>query len=136
MSEENVIKIVILAVSDPEYRELLFNDPAKALEGIDLTEEESDLLHKMEREHFDDAFSELDERVSRAGLNLSLSTSPGTQDRRTPSSDFGDKLESGLSTTADVALSAGSLAAPYVPGGAVVSAAISGLGQLKNSVGG
>jgi hypothetical protein len=37
--------------------------------------------------------------------------------------------------SADTVMSAGQLAAPYIPGGAVVSAAISGLGQLKNSLG-
>jgi hypothetical protein len=35
----------------------------------------------------------------------------------------------------DDALNAGQLAAPYIPGGSVLSAAMSGLGQLKNSLG-
>lgn len=37
--------------------------------------------------------------------------------------------------SADTVMSAGQLAAPYIPGGAVLSAAVSGLGQLKNSLG-
>jgi hypothetical protein len=37
--------------------------------------------------------------------------------------------------SADTVMSAGQLAAPYIPGGAVLSAAMSGLGQLKNSLG-
>ena len=35
-----------------------------------------------------------------------------------------------------VVMSAGQLAAPYIPGGTVLSAAMSGFGQLKNSLGG
>ena len=38
--------------------------------------------------------------------------------------------------TVDVALTDGQTAAPYIPGGSVLSAAISGLGQLKNTTGG
>jgi hypothetical protein len=36
----------------------------------------------------------------------------------------------------DTSLKGALLAAPFFPGGTVVSAAISGLGQLKNSLGG
>jgi hypothetical protein len=38
-----------------------------------------------------------------------------------------------LSQQSDIV--AGQLAAPYIPGGSVLSAAMSGLGQLKNSLG-
>lgn len=127
MSEENVIKVVIQAVSDLEYRELLFNDPGKALEGFELTEEEAGLLHNMKREHFDEAFSELDERVSRAGFNLSLPTS-------TPNNPFWGQASS--SRSADVSMSAGQFVAPNIPGGSVLSAAISGIRQLKDAAGG
>jgi hypothetical protein len=56
--------------------------------------------------------------------------------RQTPKTDFGTVLKSGLSKTADVAMMAGSIAAPFIPGGAVVSAAISGVAQLKDAAGG
>jgi hypothetical protein len=63
---------------ETEYRELLFNEPDKALEDYELTEEEKDALKGMEREKFDAVASELEERVSRAGF-----TSIGTNDVNT-----------------------------------------------------
>jgi ribosome biogenesis GTPase A len=41
-----------------------------------------------------------------------------------------------LSKAAHVEMSSGQLTAPFIPGGAVLSAAMSGIGQLKNSLGG
>lgn len=55
--------------------------------------------------------------------------------RQTPKTDFGSVFKTGMSKGADAVLSAGKLAAPFIPGGAVVSAAISGMGQLKSSSG-
>lgn len=73
MSEENLLVIILKAISDLEYRELLFNDPDKALEGFELDEEESECFRNMERQKFDKAFGELEQRVSRAGLSFSPS---------------------------------------------------------------
>lgn len=42
---------------------------------------------------------------------------------------------SGISRTASAVMDAGSIAAPFIPGGAVLSAAISGVGQLKSAAG-
>ena len=56
--------------------------------------------------------------------------------RQTSKTDFGTKLKAGLAKTADVAMAAGNIAAPFLPGGAVVSAAISGIGQMKDAAGG
>lgn len=70
MSAETVQEIIIKAVTDEEYRELLFSDPEKALEGIELTEEEADALKSLGREQFDAVLGELEERVSRAGFGL------------------------------------------------------------------
>jgi hypothetical protein len=55
--------------------------------------------------------------------------------RQTPSTDFGSKVKSGLSQGADASLTAGQAAAPFVPGGAVISSAISGLSSSKSSGG-
>ena len=70
MSEETVQEVIIKAVSDPEFRELLFSDPDKALDGYELTEEEVESLKHVDRDSFEENLSELEERVSRAGLNL------------------------------------------------------------------
>lgn len=56
---------------------------------------------------------------------------------RTPSdSSFSEELKSGLSKSGDIMMSAGGIAAPFVPGGSVLSAAISGIGSLGGSTGG
>ncbi len=55
--------------------------------------------------------------------------------RQTANASFGHVMGQGLSQGADAVLQAGQLAAPFVPGGAVLSAAISGVGGLKSSVG-
>ena len=75
MSMENVKKIVIRAVTEPQFRDLLFDDPDKALAEYELTEKEAANLKGMKRELFDVASSELEERMSRAGIGgLSLDT--------------------------------------------------------------
>jgi hypothetical protein len=66
MSSENVQEIITKAVTDEEYRDLLLSDPEKALEGYELTDEETASLKALERDEFEAAAGELDERVSRA----------------------------------------------------------------------
>ncbi len=58
-----------------------------------------------------------------------------TRARQTPKTDFGSVIKQGISTTADQNLSAGSVAAPAIPGGAVVGAAINGTGAAKGEAG-
>ena len=65
------------------------------------------------------------------GLRVSVGLSV---QRQTPKTDFGSVLGKGVSKTADAVLKAGQLAAPYIPGGAIVSAAVSGLGSVKSSL--
>jgi hypothetical protein len=67
MSVENLQEIIGRAVTEPEFRELLFNEPDKALEGYELTEEEAAALKRLHREKFDAVAGELEERISRAG---------------------------------------------------------------------
>jgi phage replication-related protein YjqB (UPF0714/DUF867 family) len=71
MSTESVKEIIGKAVADGEYRELLFSEADKALEGYELTEEESTALKGLDREKFDTVATELEERISRAGFSLS-----------------------------------------------------------------
>jgi hypothetical protein len=68
MSTESVKEIIGKAVVDEEYRELLFNEPDKALEGYDLTEEERKALREVKRDKFNEAAIELQERLSRSGI--------------------------------------------------------------------
>jgi hypothetical protein len=67
MSLESVQTIIGRVVTEPEYRELLFSDPDRALEGYELTEEEAEALKGLKREKFDAVASELEERISRWG---------------------------------------------------------------------
>ena len=70
MSQETVQEVIIKAVSEPEFRELLFSDLDKALEGFDLTEEEIESLKQMDTGMLDEYFGELEERVSRTGVPM------------------------------------------------------------------
>jgi len=56
-------------------------------------------------------------------------------DRR-PASGFAEVAATGLSKGANASLSAGGISAPYIPGGSVLSAALSGTGQLMDAAGG
>ena len=81
MSAETVQEIIIKAVEDEDYRELLLSDPDKVLEGFDLSDEEVSSLKAVERDQFDEVAGELEERVSRAGFvkigEFSLNFGPG-----------------------------------------------------------
>ena len=63
------------------------------------------------------------------GLKVEIDSSRA---RQTPKTSFGDVLGKGISKTADTVMNAGQIAAPFIPGGAVLSAAITGLGSLKS----
>ena len=70
MSLDSVQTIIGRAVQEPGYRDLLFNKPDAALQGYDLTNEESYALKKMQREKFDKVAGELEGRISRVGLGV------------------------------------------------------------------
>jgi len=57
-----------------------------------------------------------------------------TIDRQTPKSDFGDRLASGLQTVGGAIASGAAIAAPLVPGSAIVSAAVSSVSQLGSQL--
>ena len=70
MSQEDIKEIIARAMTDAEYKEMLFSDPDKALEGYELSEDEASALKGLENEHFDATAVELEERVSRAGVGI------------------------------------------------------------------
>ena len=67
------------------------------------------------------------------GIRVSIDAS---RVRQTPKTDFGSIMKTGLTRGANVVMSAGRLAAPFIPGGATVSAAIQGVGHLRAATGG
>lgn len=79
--------------------------------------------------------SSMDSRINNQqnGLRVEIDSSRG---RQTPRTDFGSVMATGLSRTAGAVMDAGQLAAPFIPGGAVLSAAITGVGTLKASAAG
>jgi hypothetical protein len=68
MSLESIQTVIGRALVETEYRNLLVNDPAKALEGYDLTEEETQSLMNINKEQLDKMAVEMEERISKAGL--------------------------------------------------------------------
>ncbi len=68
MSTEVVVQIIGRAVVEPDFRELMFADPANALNGCDLTTEEAAALKSISREQFDAVESELRDRMEWARL--------------------------------------------------------------------
>ena len=63
MSQEAVQNLIGRAVMDKAFRELLFSDPNKALEGYDLSEEEVKALEELEAEEFEAISGELEEEL-------------------------------------------------------------------------
>ncbi len=72
MSKETVQTIIGRAILEPDYRSLLFTDPAKALEGYDLTEAQTQSLKTLDQEKFDEAASLVDQRISKTQMGIFL----------------------------------------------------------------
>ncbi len=70
MSKENVQTIIGRAILEAEYRKLLFSDPGKALEGYELTEDETQGLKNLDPEKFDLVANQVEERISKTGINF------------------------------------------------------------------
>jgi hypothetical protein len=66
MSKEAVQAVIAKAVSDDKFREALFANPDKALQGHDLTEDEIAGLKKIDAETMESMAGSLDERISKA----------------------------------------------------------------------
>jgi hypothetical protein len=71
MSQQTVSEILIKAITNKEYREMLFSQPDATLAGLDLTEQEMTVLKKLDRGVFDAAAIELETRLFKAGRDLS-----------------------------------------------------------------
>ncbi|MEO1170744.1 MAG: hypothetical protein AAFX94_01660 [Myxococcota bacterium] len=65
------------------------------------------------------------------GLKVSIKTS---SQRQTPDTSVGKVFESGLTKAGNAVMTGTALAAPFIPGGAVLSAAITGVGAVKSTV--
>jgi len=65
MSQKALSEVVGRAAAEPEFMNLLFNDPGKALAGYDLDDSEKAMLHGLTPEDFDSTSGELDKRVSK-----------------------------------------------------------------------
>ena len=72
MSQKAVTRIIGRALAEPKFRRLLETDLNKALAGFDLTQDEVNLIRSSLLAGADPAASELESRVSRAGLPLDL----------------------------------------------------------------
>lgn len=73
MSQEVVAKIIGRAASEPEFMQMLFNDPGAALAGYDLSDAELATLRGLTSENFESMSGQLDERVSKfSGMEQSL----------------------------------------------------------------
>lgn len=66
-------------------------------------------------------------RIQPAPVRLSTNM---TIERQTPKTDFGDRLRAGLETVGGVIASGAAVAAPFVPGGAILSAAVSSVSTM------
>jgi hypothetical protein len=80
MSAEQVQRVLDRAIDDPEFRDLLARDPAAALAGYDLSDEE--------RAKFGSGTARaeaLEPRVSRNDLSAAIGVKTGTVDIRPPS---------------------------------------------------
>jgi len=62
--------------------------------------------------------------INDQGLRASVQES---KERQTPKTDFGAMMKKGLSKSADTVLKSANIAAPFIPGGSVVSAAVGGM---------
>jgi hypothetical protein len=73
MSVQSVQTVIGRAVLEPEYRALLFRDPAQALAAYELSEPEAASLRSLTPESFDAATAELETRISKSELLFSRS---------------------------------------------------------------
>jgi hypothetical protein len=65
MSQDSVTQIIGRAVTDDEFRTLLFSDPTQALAGYDLTDEEVEALSNLKQEDLEDFSTKLDSRITK-----------------------------------------------------------------------
>ncbi|MBX5483693.1 MAG: hypothetical protein IRZ16_17865 [Myxococcaceae bacterium] len=71
-------------------------------------------------------------RIDPTGSPVRMSTNLSIN-RQTPKTDFGDRVKAGLDTAAGAVATGAAVAAPFVPGGAIVSAAVSSVTTMATS---
>lgn len=69
-------------------------------------------------------------RIDPTGSPVRMSTNMSV-DRQTPKTDFGDRVKAGLDTAAGAVATGAAVAAPLVPGGAILSAAVSSVTTMS-----
>ncbi len=70
MSQQTVQNIIGRAVMDEAFRNLLFSDPDKALEGYDLSEEEKRILRNLDADEVSGFAGKLDERITKVKMKM------------------------------------------------------------------
>jgi hypothetical protein len=73
-------------------------------------------------------------RIDSLGGPARMSTNL-TIDRQTPKTDFGDRMKAGIDNAAGAVASGAAIAAPLIPGGSIISAAVSSVTTMGNSSG-
>lgn len=74
-------------------------------------------------------------RIDPTGAPVRMSTNLSVG-RQTPKTDFGDRVKAGLDTAAGAVATGAAVAAPLVPGGAILSAAVSSVTTMSQNAGG
>ena len=72
------------------------------------------------------AINRIDNTPARLSTNLSV-------DRQTPKTDFGTRVKAGLDTAAGAVANGAAIVGNFIPGGAIVSAAVSSVTNLTNN---
>jgi hypothetical protein len=70
MSAESMKQVISRAVIEPEYRQLLFNQPAQALANYALSPDEQVALTGLTPEAFDGLVGSLEDRISRVSFGF------------------------------------------------------------------
>jgi len=68
MSQDAVSQIIGRAVTDDEFRALLFSNPDEALQGYELSNEEAAALKVLKQEDLEDFSAKLDARITKRRL--------------------------------------------------------------------
>jgi hypothetical protein len=65
MSQDAVSQIIGRAAVDATFRELLFSNPAQALQGYNLTDDERDALNNLKQDDLENFSTKLDSRITK-----------------------------------------------------------------------
>lgn len=65
MSQDAVSQIIGRAVTDAEFRQLLFSNPDQALQDYSLTGDEIEALRHLKQEDLEDFSTKLDSRITK-----------------------------------------------------------------------